>query len=181
MLLDIPVAHTHKRAYCKQKVFCCEMIHSALAINYFGQDDRLLGIIACCIDSQWKVPKSSYFSMISVITVLLLLCRALLLVSKHLMLGVVDRSPLPGKESSLSLQFPKVVVIFFSPGCTRTALLPECSRSSCTAPGEYPGRSNAAWLRFFSCCCLCCLGYQDISTAASPFLCLSKFCYYPLL
>lgn len=47
------------------------MIHSALAINYFGQDDWLLGIVARCIDAQWKVP-NSYFSIISVITVLLL-------------------------------------------------------------------------------------------------------------
>lgn len=92
------------------------MIHSALAINYFGQDDWLLGIVACCIDSQWKVPNSSYFSIISVITALLLLCRALLLVSKHLMLGVVGRSPHPGKESSpRPCSFQKWLLFFFFP------------------------------------------------------------------
>lgn len=92
---------THKRTQYKQKVFCCEMIHSALAISCVGQDNWLLGIIARCIDSQRKVPNPAYFSIISVIAALLLLCRALLLVSKHLMLGVVCRSPHPGKESSL--------------------------------------------------------------------------------
>lgn len=114
MLLDIPLASKKKRARCKQKVSCFEMIHSALAINYFGQDDWLLGIIACHIDSQWKVPNSSYFSIISVITVLLLLCRALLLVSKHLMLGVVGRSPHPGKENSpRPCSFQKRLLFFF--------------------------------------------------------------------
>lgn len=130
------------------------MIHSALAINYFGRDDWLLGIIACHIDSQWKVPNSSYFSIISVITVLLLLCRALLLVSKHLTLGVVGRSPHPGKENSpRPCSFQKQLLFFF-PGCMRTVLLPECSRLLCTASGQYPGQSNSClalllWLLLF--------------------------------
>lgn len=92
--------NTHERAQYKEKVFCCEMILSAPALSCFGQENQLLGIIACCIDSQRKVPNPSYFSIISVTAALLLLCRALLLVSKHLMLGVVCRSPHPGKESS---------------------------------------------------------------------------------
>lgn len=181
------ISHKHRkvkrRARCKQKVFCCEMIHSALAINYFGQDDWLLGIVACCIDSQWKVPNSSYFSIISVITALLLLCRALLLVSKHLMLGVVGRSPHPGKESSpRPCSFQKWLLFFFLPLVARG---PFCCLS---AHDRYAQHQESildnpipAWLRFFGCCCLCCLGYQAISAAASPFLHFSKFCYYPLL
>ena len=173
--------HTPKRAQCKQKVFCCEMIHSALAINYFGQDDWLLGIVACCVDSQQKMPDSSYFSIISVITVLPLLCRALLLVSKHLMLGVVGRSPHPGKEFSMSLQFPEVVVIFFplvaqGPFCCLSAQDHCAQHQESILDNPIP-----AWLHFFGCCCLCCLGYQVTSAATSPLLCFSKFCCYPLL
>lgn len=159
------------------------MIHSALAINYFGQDDWLLGIVTRCIDSQWKVPNPSYFSIISVITVVLLQCGALLLVSKHLMLGVVSRSPHHGKESSpRPCNFQKCLLFIFFPLFAR-------GRFCClSAPVHYAQHQERildyptpAWLRFFSCCCLCCLGYQVTSAAASPFLCFSKFCYFPLL
>lgn len=43
---------------------------------------------------------------------------------------------------------------FFSPGCTRTVLLPECSRLLCSASGEYPGQPISClalllWLLLF--------------------------------
>lgn len=128
------------------------MIHPALVINCFGQDNRLLGIAVCCIDSEWKVPNPSYFSIISVMAVVPLLCRALLLVSQHLMLGVACRSPQPGKESSpRPRSFQPCLLFFPSPGCRRAILLPECSALH---PGEYPGQSSSLlalllWLLLF--------------------------------
>lgn len=135
--------NTHSRTKYKQKMFCCEIIYSALAIRCFGQDNRLLGIIVCCIDSQRKVPNPSYFSIISVIAVLLLSCRALLLVSKHLMLGVVCRSPHSGKESSLHPRSFQQRLLFFLPWLHEDHSAAWVLSLLCTASGEYPGQSNS--------------------------------------
>lgn len=156
---------THSRDKHKQKVFCCGMIHSAPAISCFGKDNWLLGMAVCCIDSERKVPNSSYFSIISVIAALLLLCRALLLVSKHLMLGVACRSPQPGKESSPRPRSFQPWLLFFSP---LVAPGPFYCSLHCIQESILDNPAPA-WLCFFGCCCLCCLGYQAASAAASCF------------
>lgn len=135
VLLDLTLEHAHKRAHCKQKVFCYEIVPSALAINYCSQDDWLLGILEYCIDSQWKVPNSSYFSIISCYYCSSFVVQGFVVGFKTLDAGCGRQKPSPWeREFSTALQFPKVVGFFFlSPACMRTVLLPECSRSLCTA------------------------------------------------
>lgn len=183
VLLDLPLEHTQKWANCKQKVFCYEMIHSALAINYFSQDDWLLGIVTYCIDSQWKVPNSSYFSIISCYYCSSFVVQGFVVGFKTLDAGCGRQKPSPWeRECSASLQFPKVVVIFFFPlvawGLFCCLSAQDHSAQHKESILDYP---IPVWLGFFSCCCLCCLGYQVVSAVASPFFCFSKFCYYPLL
>lgn len=174
--------NTHNRTKCKQKVFCCEMIHSALAISCFGQDNWLLGTIAFCIDSQRKVPNPSYFSIISIRAVLLLLCRALLLVSKHQMLGVVCRSSHPGKESSPCPCSFQQWLLFFLPwlhkdrsaaGMLTTAML--CIRRVSWTAHLLPGSASLVVV-----VCVA-QGTKSFRLQLLPFLCFSEFCYYPLL